>query len=111
MKIVALVLVSLAVMEVVAALIRSRKIWGGVPFKSNGCNVVPEGNWGECCIEHDKAYRSGGWFIARLKADIELSRCIARNKNLFAAGLYFVGVRGWGMWAFQWGKKRELIYE
>lgn len=97
--------------EIIAALIRSRRKWGTKPFKSSGCNVVPEGNWGECCVEHDKRYREGGWAIARLKADIELFLCIASNKNLFAATLYFTGVRFAGMWAFQFGKKRALFYE
>lgn len=99
--------------EIIAAFIRSRKTWGDVPFKSNGCSglFIPEGNWGECCSDHDAAYRRGGWAIARLKADFALFKCIASNKNLFAATLYFIGVRFASMWFFQWGKKRELIIE
>src|SRR5687768_11296116 len=101
----------LVVSEIIAAAIRSRRKWGDKVFKSNGCSGlwIPEGNWGECCTFHDKAYREGGWAIARLKADIELFKCIASNKNLFAATLYFIGVRFAGMYAFQYGKKRELI--
>lgn len=34
--------------EIIAALIRSRRVWMSVVFKSNGCNMVPEGNWPEC---------------------------------------------------------------
>jgi len=98
-------------MEVIAAIIRSRRKWGTKPFKSSGCNVVPEGNWGECCIDHDKRYREGGWFLARLRADWELFKCVWGNKNPFAAMLYFIGVRCFGMWAFQYGKERELWYE
>lgn len=103
----------LVVAEIVAAAIRSRKQWGGIVFKSNGCSglFIPNGNWGEACVEHDKRYREGGWAIARLKADFQLFIGIARNKNLFAATLYFIGVRFAGMWAYQWGKKRELIME
>lgn len=101
----------LVVAEIVAAAIRSRKQFGGIVFKSNGCNMVPEGNWGECCQIHDKNYREGGWAIARWKADVALFKCIASNKNLFAATLYFIGVRFGGMFAFQYGKKRELLME
>jgi hypothetical protein len=103
------VAVGLVMMEVLAVLIRSRRTWEDKPFHSNGCNFTPEGNWGECCYEHDWAYRTGGWALARLKADIALSRCIFRNQNPFAALLYFIGVRVGGMWAFRYGKKRRLF--
>jgi hypothetical protein len=101
----------LVVSEIIAAAIRSRRKWGDKVFKSNGCSglFIPQGNWGECCQTHDANYRRGGWAIARLKADIQLFKCIASNKNLFAATLYFTGVRFAGQYAFQYGTKRELI--
>ena len=111
MRLLLIIAATLVVMEALAAAIRSRKKWGTKPFESSGCNVVPEGNWGECCVEHDKAYRTGGWAVARLKADCALFMCVLRNRNPFAAVLYFVGVRFAGMWAFQYGKKRELFYQ
>lgn len=113
MKWLLIIPIYLVVAEIIAAAIRSRKVWGGIVFKSNGCSglFIPEGNWGECCYEHDANYRRGGWAIARLKADVALFKCIASNKNLFAATLYFIGVRFAGMFAFQYGKKRELILE
>ncbi len=89
-------------MEALAAYIRSRQTWDK-PFHYNGCNAVPEGNWPECCYRHDFDYQSGGW------ADFSLSWCILKNKNPFAAVLFFIGVRFGGMWAFKWGKKRELF--
>lgn len=97
--------------EIIAAAIRSRKTWGGTPFTSNGCNFLWDGNWHEACAEHDKRYREGGWAVARFKADYGLFLGIARNKNLFAAIVYFIGVRLFGQFAFQYGKKRELITE
>lgn len=112
MKMTVIIVVAYLVLsEAIAAAIRSRKKWGGKVFKSSGCSMVPEGNWGECCYSHDVAYRRGGWAIARLKADIELFKCIWSNKNPFAAVLYFVGVRFGGQFAFQYGKKREMIFE
>lgn len=97
--------------ELIAALIRGRRKWGGEVFHSNGCNYLPDGNWQESCVEHDKKYREGGWAIARLKADVGLLKGIWANGNPFAAILYFIGVRFGGMWAFQFGKKRELIMQ
>lgn len=111
MKLLIIIFAYLIVSEIIAAAIRSRRTFGGHVFKSNGCNATPEGNWGECCTVHDKNYREGGWAIARLKADIELMKCIGSNGNWFAAILYFLGVRFGGQYAFQYGKKRELIFE
>ena len=111
MKYFILFLISIPIMEVVAAIIRSRKKWGTKPFQSSGCNLIPEGNWGECCVDHDKRYREGGWFLARLRADWELMLCMFQNGNPFIAILAFIGERVLGMWYFQWGKERSIWYE
>lgn len=103
--------VALVALEVLGVIYRRlfRKGPSTIKFVSNGCTGTPEGNWGECCIEHDRAYRTGGWFLARLKGDTELSLCILKNHNPFAALVYFVGVRLGGMFAFNYGKKRTLL--
>ena len=97
-------------MEVLALIIRSQKTWGTEPFTSSGCNLLNSDNRKPCCVDHDKAYRTGGWVISRLKADWELLKCLWKQ-NFLIAILMFVGVRCFGMWAFQYGKKRELWYE
>jgi hypothetical protein len=103
-----LVLLYLVVGEALAALRNTHREYSG-KFAPNGCNFVPEGNWGECCYRHDFDYQTGGWFLARLIADVRLSRCVLQNKNLFAAVIYFIGVRFGGMWAFHYGKKKDLM--
>jgi hypothetical protein len=108
MELLGIILTIIFGMELLAALIRSRmSVVEGV-FKSDGCTFVPEANWGECCEEHDKAYVKGGWFLARLRADYELMKCIGRNKNWFAAVVYFLGVRAISMWRFRYGKKIDF---
>ena len=92
-------------MELLAALVRSRMTVVEGVFKSDGCTAVPEANWGECCEQHDSDYENGGWFAARFKADWKLAKCIYRNHNCFAAVLYFLGVRMFGMWRFRYGKR------
>lgn len=104
-----LVILALALVELIAALIRSRMTTFDGIMNSDGCTGVPEGNWGECCFDHDRAYKEGGWFVARFKADWNMMLCIGENKNWFAAVVYFLGVRCVSMWFFRYGKKRKLI--
>jgi hypothetical protein len=49
------------------------------PFRVDGCSVFPDGNWGECCKEHDIAYWCGGSYLDRLWADLRLGGCVARE--------------------------------
>jgi len=37
-----------------------------------GCTGFPEGNWGPCCVQHDKDYEAGGSFWDKIKADWKL---------------------------------------
>lgn len=105
------IIILLVILEFVALIIRSRMHWTEGIFKSDGCTCVPEGNWTECCESHDEAYRSGGWMIKRFIADCKLCRCIGKNGNWFAAIIYFVGVRVFGMWSFRYGKHIDLKFE
>ena len=107
MKILYIVFVYLVLAELIAALVNSRRTYSD-EFHPNGCNATPEANWGECCYQHDFHYQTGGGPIDRLRADFALTRCILGNKNPFAAVLYLIGVRFGGMWAFHFGRKKEL---
>lgn len=82
---------------------RSKNPWAG----GNGCNLFNNKDRYSCCTAHDKAYKVGGWHFARMKADISLFECIAAQ-NIFLALLMFVGVRYFGMWAFQYAKPIEV---
>lgn len=76
----------------------------------NGCNFVKWfGFKSDCCTAHDKAYKQGGWVIARLKADLKLTWCVRHSLfGLILAVPMFVFVFLFGGWAFQYGKKREV---
>ncbi len=105
-------LVYLAVMvamEVLACLLFRHRTWPTEYKKETlGCTCVPDGNWGECCWAHDDAYRSGGYFLDRWKADVNLLKC-SWDKNRIASVILFIGVRHWP-WAFTWGPKRKVVF-
>jgi len=76
-------------------------------FKSDGCSLFPDGNYRECCVEHDKAYYFGGTKEERKAADRQLCSCIRAKGHRFLAPLMYLGVRiGGGAWLptpFRWG--------
>jgi hypothetical protein len=79
-------------------------VWKG----GNGCNLIGGGaNERLCCVDHDFVYRSGGGMKAKWKADTDLFRCIWK-RNKFLAPFVWVGTNVGGLFAFHWGKKREL---
>lgn len=86
---------------------QNTKPWQG----GNGCNFVKLfGMKSPCCKEHDRAYKQGGWFFARIDADWKLFKCVARG-GIFAkifSPLVFVGARLGGMWSFQYGPKQNV---
>jgi hypothetical protein len=47
------------------------------PFRVDGCTLFPDGNWGECCKDHDIDYWCGGSYLDRLRTDARLGRCVA----------------------------------
>src|SRR6185295_19714745 len=105
-----IVTIILVAMELVAFLkLRTRK-WNLEYSESDlGCNFIGEGNWHACCVQHDKDYRRGGYFLARLIADLKFFWC-SLHKNIPVAIFMFVGERFTGMWAFHWGAKKEITY-
>lgn len=64
---------------------------------SDGCTAWPEGDWEDCCRDHDTAYRSGKrHFAHRRRADLHLLSCVAKKGYPLLGVLMFLGVRGFG---------------
>jgi len=79
-------------------------------FKSDGCTFYPDGNYHDCCVEHDKAYYFGGTIKQRKAADDDLYACVADKvgpKHKLTAQIMWLGVRLGGMsflpTPFRWG--------
>lgn len=79
-------------------------------FKTDGCSLWPDGNYRDCCVEHDRAYFIGGGLKDRRKADNELFNCVrakGRAYNKVVAPFIWFGVRiggiGWLPTPFRWG--------
>ncbi len=79
-------------------------------FVSDGCSSFPDGDYFDCCFEHDAAYYAGGSWTKRWKADKKLYKCVAAKSGFqhkLIAPLMWVGVRAFGVpWlptSFRWG--------
>jgi len=79
-------------------------------FKGDGCSMFPDGKYRDCCVEHDRAYFSGGSWRMRWRADKKLFKCVAAKKGFehkIIAPLMWLGVRAGGVqWLptrFRWG--------
>ena len=66
------------------------------PFASDGCSMFPNGNWNDCCVEHDRAYWRGGSAAGRKAADRALRDCVAKKGHPIIARLMYFGVRAGG---------------
>ena len=78
------------------------------PFKTDGCTFFPDGDWVECCIEHDKEYWEGGSYEERVEADKKLAACVeSKGHSSTLSGLMYFGVRAGGPCLlplpFRWG--------
>lgn len=60
-------------------------------FKSDGCTMVPDFNFRQCCRLHDYALNDSD--ISSHAADVMLRECISDNANPIIAWVYFIGVR------------------
>lgn len=87
-------------------------------FKSDGCSMFPDGDYCDCCVEHDKAYFFGGSFKERRHADIKLYKCVRAKKGFhhkIIAPLMYVGVRiggvSWLPTPFRWGFGKTKKYK
>lgn len=78
-------------------------------FVSDECSRFPEGNWGGCCVEHDRDYWKGGTYEDRLAADRRLRECVEAKGHPVIAYLMYIGVRLFGAphWPtpYRWGYK------
>ena len=76
-------------------------------FKSDGCSLFPDGNYHDCCVEHDKAYYFGGTKAERKAADRQLCDCVRAKGHRFLAPMMYLGVRvggvAWLPTPFRWG--------
>ncbi|CAN5644708.1 hypothetical protein BH24ACI3_BH24ACI3_06770 [soil metagenome] len=79
-------------------------------FKSDGCTLFPNGNYCDCCVEHDKDYYFGGTRKERWRSDKRLFKCVRSKKgwqNKLMAPIMLVGVRVGGVsflpTPFRWG--------
>lgn len=85
-------------------------------FKSDGCSMFPDGDYVDCCYEHDKAYFGGGNWTARWRADKALYQCVVAKKgdeHKFIAPVMWLGVRVGGLpflpTSFRWGFGRRKV--
>lgn len=80
-------------------------------FESDGCSMVPDGNYYSCCYLHDFSYWPGGTAEARQRADEALQTCVREITGSEAlAGAMYKGVRVGGgpdlptpyRWGYGW---------
>ncbi len=84
-------------------------------FEYDGCSSFPDGDYRDCCIEHDKKYFFGGSWQQRLQADNEFLQCVRAQWQWYhqvLAPTMWVGVRMWGAptWptSYRWGFGRDI---
>ncbi|NVP18065.1 hypothetical protein HUU51_05105 [Candidatus Gracilibacteria bacterium] len=84
-------------------------------FVFDGCSMFPDGNYLDCCTNHDKTYYFGGTYIDRFRSDNELFSCVYSKGNIlnkFLAPTMWVGVRLGGApifpTSYRWGFGRDL---
>ncbi len=86
-------------------------------FTSDGCTHFPDGNYLDCCVEHDRAYFVGGSWTQRWRADKKLYQCVAAKDKFYnksVAVIMWLGVRAFGVpwlktkasWGF--GRREKL---
>ncbi|MGI8470551.1 MAG: FAD-binding oxidoreductase [Pyrinomonadaceae bacterium] len=79
-------------------------------FKSDGCTHFPDGDYLDCCVQHDLAYFKGGSWKERWRADGQLKKCVAARNGWWHKPLSLMmwsGVRIGGVpflpTPFRWG--------
>ena len=75
---------------------------------SDKCTDFPNGTWGGCCVQHDKAYYYGGSLANKIKADLRLYECVKKKGHPIIATIMWLGVTLFGgpYWphSFRWNK-------
>lgn len=86
-------------------------------FITDGCTGFPDGNYLDCCVQHDREYYAGGSWKARWRSDKKLFSCIAAKPKLYnklIAPIAWLGVRiggvSWLKASFSWGFSRNKSY-
>ncbi|MEQ1604922.1 MAG: hypothetical protein ABL999_08635 [Pyrinomonadaceae bacterium] len=76
-------------------------------YVSDNCSWFPDGDYGDCCVEHDKDYFFGGTWRERRAADKRLVECVNRKGHRFISKIMWLGVRIGGVpflpSSFRWG--------
>ena len=76
-------------------------------YVSDQCSWFPDGNYGDCCVEHDKDYFFGGTMGDRRASDKRLVQCVKGKGHGFLSKVMWLGVRVGGMAflpsSFRWG--------
>lgn len=61
-----------------------------LPFETDGCTLFFDGDWKDCCIEHDFIYWIGGVKALQDQADLEVKNCVEdRGHEVLAEIMYF----------------------
>ncbi len=75
--------------------------------------MFPDGDYRNCCVEHDKAYYVGGSSKGRRDADDQLHKCVRAKGHKYLAPIIWVGVRIGGVpflpTPFRWGFGQQKI--
>jgi len=76
-------------------------------FYTDGCSLVPDGTWRECCITHDIEYWCGGSIELKFASDKRIADCVEKKSNKINGDIYQLGpgLFAWGFtptW-FRWG--------
>ena len=77
--------------------------------KSDGCTLIGDGNFRDCCVAHDKDFFRGGSRQERRDSDKRLYECVCKKGtwNKLAAPFIWLGVRIGGLpflpTSFRWG--------
>lgn len=74
---------------------------------SDRCSWFFDGDWGDCCVAHDKDYFVGGTKAMRMASDQRLRQCIINKGHKYVSKIMYVGVRiggvGFLRMPFSWG--------
>jgi hypothetical protein len=96
--------------KMAARVYNGRSLSGYLPphaFKPDGCSCWPDGDWLECCVNHDLLYWIGGTREERKEADQELRKCVTEKGHPIVGQVMYLGVRIGGVWwlptPFRWG--------
>ena len=100
-----------AVLSATAVFSQSGDAQTAKPFKTDKCTLFPDGNYADCCIEHDREYHVGGSLKERRASDDLLKKCVLSKgtgwRRKLLGNMIWLGVRVGGVHflptPFRWG--------